>query len=116
MTDLVGFDRPVRFDIHASTERVFLFADGSPVGCANLPAGAMRAGDVTVAFRAVVNQSSNDELILGDPGRAYERAYSQNHSDRRLDEFSMSVGEPAPTWDESRLPCASRWFGGSLAQ
>jgi hypothetical protein len=76
----------------------------------------MPEGDVTVAFRVVVNQSGIDELILGEPGRAYERAYSQTHSDRRLDEFSMSVGTPAPAWDESRFPCASRWFGGSLAQ
>jgi hypothetical protein len=116
MTDLAGFDRPVRFDIYASTERVYLFADGSPAGCAMLPAGGMREGEVTVAFGVVVNQAGDDEIILGEPGRAFERAYSQTHSDRRLDEFAMSVGTPAPSWDDSRFPCASRWFGGSLAQ
>jgi hypothetical protein len=116
ISDLVGFDRPVRLDLYASTGRVYLFAEGQPVGCANLPPGGMREGEVTVAFGAVVNQSGDDEIILNEPGRMFERAYSQTHSDRRLDEFAMSVGVPSPTWDESRLPCASRWYGGSLAQ
>lgn len=115
MSDLVGFDRPVRLDVYASTEQVYLFADGRPVGCAKLPSGSMPAGEVTVAYGVVVNQSGDDELILREPGRAFERAYSQTHSDRRLDEFAMSVGTPAPAWDASRFPCESRWYGGELA-
>jgi hypothetical protein len=114
--DLVGFDRPVQLDVHASTERVYLFADHQPVGCAVLPAGRMPEGEVTVAFRVVLNQSNGDELIQGEPGRAFERAYSQAHSDRRLDDFSVSQGTPAPPWDESRMPCAMQWFGGALVQ
>jgi hypothetical protein len=116
LTDLVGFDRPVQFDVYASTERVYLFADRQPVGCAALPAGRMPEGDVTVAYRAVLNQGGGDELISGDPGRAFERAYSETHSDRRLDDFSMKQGTAAPEWDESRLPCAAKWFGGGLAE
>jgi hypothetical protein len=76
----------------------------------------MPAGEVTVAYGVVVNQSADDELILREPGRAFERAYSQTHSDRRLDEFAMSVGTPPPAWDASRFPCESRWYGGALAQ
>lgn len=112
--DLVGFDRPVQLDVYASTERVYLFMDGRPVGCALLPAGEMAAGDVTVAFRNIISEPTKDELILSEPGRSFEREFSQAHSDRHMDDLGIDVGVKAPAWDESLLPCAQRWYGGRL--
>jgi hypothetical protein len=114
VTDKVGFDRPVQLDVYASTERVYLFIDEQPTGCAVLPAGEMPAGAVTVVFGAMVDEPEKDELIRGEPGRAFEREFSQLHSDRRMDDFGIDVDVPAPAWDEAVLPCATRWFGGQL--
>jgi hypothetical protein len=116
VTDRVGFDRPVQLDVYASTERVYLFMDDRPIGCAVLPEGEMPEGDVTVAFGAMVDEADKDELIRGEPGRVFERDYSLFHSDRRMDDFGIDVGVAAPSWDEATLPCASRWFGGQLLQ
>ena len=116
VTDRVGFDRPVQLDVYASTERVYLFIDDRPTGCAILPAGEMPAGPVTVAFGAMVDEPNKDELIRLEPGRKFEREFSQLHSDRRMDDFGIDLEVPAPAWDEAVLPCATRWFGGQLLQ
>ncbi|HEY6877390.1 MAG TPA: hypothetical protein VI299_05195, partial [Polyangiales bacterium] len=39
--DLSGFDRPVQFDAYVSTERIYVYVDNKPAGCAVLPAGRM---------------------------------------------------------------------------
>ncbi|HMI89880.1 MAG TPA: hypothetical protein VK509_00890, partial [Polyangiales bacterium] len=114
--DRVGFDRPVQLDVYASTERVYLFIDDQPTGCAILPAGEMPTGDVSVAFGAVIDEPEKDEIIRGEPGRKFERELSLLHSDRRMDDFGIDLDVPAPAWDESVLPCATRWFGGRLIQ
>ena len=116
VTDRVGFDRPVQLDVYASTERVYLFIDDLPVGCALLPVGQMPAGDVTVAFGAIVDEPDKDEIIRQEPGRSFEREFSLLHSDRRMDDFGIDLGVAAPAWDEAVLPCATRWFGGRLIQ
>jgi hypothetical protein len=116
VTDRVGFDRPVQLDVYASTERVYLFIDDLPTGCAVLPEGALAAGDVTVAFGASVDEPQKDEIIRNEPGRRFEREFSLLHSDRRIDDLGIDVGVAAPDWDEAVLPCATRWYGGSLVQ
>jgi len=40
---VAGEDRPVQFDIYASTDKIFLFQDDQPAGCARLPSGRMPA-------------------------------------------------------------------------
>jgi hypothetical protein len=114
LSDLVGFDRPVQLDVYASTERVYLFVDEQPTGCAVLPAGQMREGAVTVAFGAVIDEPAKDEVIAAEPGRRYERDFSRLHSDRRMDDFGIDLDVQQPEWDEARLPCATRWYGGRL--
>jgi hypothetical protein len=116
LSDRVGFDRPVQLDVYASTERVYLFVDGRPTGCAVLPAGQMPEGEVTVAFRAIIDEPWKDELIREEPGRTYERDFSHLHSDRRMDDFGIALDVPAPSWDESVLPCGRRWYGGRLIE
>lgn len=115
--DVVGFDRPVQFDVYASTQRVYVLIDGRPAACAALPAGRMPEGPLTVAFGAVLFHSGIDEGVTGDNGLAphlYLRRFSLTHTDRRFDDLGISVGVSAPRWDEARLPCATRWIGASF--
>ncbi|MFT3922021.1 MAG: hypothetical protein QM778_05770 [Myxococcales bacterium] len=111
--DLAGFDRPVQFDVYASTDRVYVFMDDKPAGCAVLPAGRMPAGDVNVAFRGVLYHSGIDESVVGeDSPHQYLRRYSLSHIDRPMDDLGIDMGVDAPAWNEQLLPCGTRWYGG----
>jgi hypothetical protein len=112
--DVAGFDRPVQFDVYASTERVYVFMDDKPAGCAVLPAGRMPAGAVNVAFRGVLYHSGIDESVVPDnSGHQYLKRYSLSHFDRHMDDFGVDLSVAAPAWDEKILPCGTRWYGGS---
>jgi hypothetical protein len=112
--DVAGYDRPVQWDVYASTQRVYVFMDNKPAACATLPAGRMPAGDVTVAYRAVIYHCGIDETITpDDTGHKYEHDYSLCHSDRHMDDFGIDLSAPAPAWDETLLPCGTKWYGGS---
>jgi len=114
MGDLAGHDRPVQFDVYSSTDRVYVFVDDKPAGCAVLPPGRMPEGPVTVAFRAVGYHLGVDDPAE-DPNtqHQYLRRYSIMHSQRRMDDLGVELSVPAPAWDESILPCGTRWYGGS---
>jgi hypothetical protein len=106
---VAGEDRPVQFDIYASTDRIFLFQDDQPAGCARLPAGRMPAGPVTVLFHAVGYHLAIDDPA--DPGTAYQylRNYSFMRTDRHFDDLGISNSVPAPAWDEAKFPCGTDW-------
>jgi hypothetical protein len=111
--DLSGFDRPVRFDVYASTQRVYVFLDNQPAGCAVLPTGRMPAAPVTVLFGSVGYHMDIDEGVAPPTAaHQYLRTYSQNHIDRHMDDFGIELSVAAPTWDETTLPCGTRWYGG----
>jgi len=97
-------------------ERVYVFLDGQPAGCAVLPPGQMPAGEVSVALRALLDEPEKDDVVRLEPGRVFERSYSQFHSDRRMDDLGIALDVPAPAWDETVLPCGTRWFGGQLIE
>ena len=112
--EAAGFDRPVQWDVYASTSRVYVFMDGKPSGCAVLPAGRMPAGPVTLAYRAVIYHCGIDETITpADTGHKYEHDYSLCHSDRHMDDFGVELSAAQPAWDETVLPCGTKWYGGS---
>jgi hypothetical protein len=112
--DLAGYDRPVKWDVYTSTNRVYVFMDGKPSACAVLPAGRMPAGAVTVAYRAVLYHCGIDETVTpADTGHRFEREYSICHSDRHMDDFGIDLATDAPAWDESVLPCGTLWYGGN---
>ena len=112
--DLAGYDRPVQWDVYTSNQRVYVFMDGKPSACAVLPAGRMPAGAVTVAYRAVIYHCGIDESVVpDDTGHQYEHNYSLCHSDRKLDDLGIELSAPAPSWDESVLPCGTKWYGGT---
>jgi hypothetical protein len=35
------------------------------------------------------------------------------HTRRTFDDLAVEDGVAAPTWDESVLPCGTRWYGGT---
>lgn len=112
--DMAGYDRPVQWDVYTSTSRVYVFMDGKPSACAVLPAGRMPAGAVTVAYRAVIYHCGIDETVTpNDTGHTYEHQYSLCHSDRHMDDLGIDLAVPAPAWDETVLPCGTKWYGGS---
>ena len=61
--DVAGHDRPVLFDVYASTSRVYVFVDDKPAGCAELPSGQMPTGPVTVVFGGVIYHGAIDEGV-----------------------------------------------------
>lgn len=110
---IAGFDRPVQLDVYASTQRVYVFVDGEPAGCAVLPEGRMPAGEVTVAFRGVLYHSGIDESVTPDDApHQYLKRYSLSHFDRHMDDLGIDLDVEEPAWDEGRMPCATRWYGG----
>ncbi len=112
--DLAGYDRPVQWDVYTSTSRVYVFMDGKPSACAVLPAGRMTTGDVTVAYRAVLYHCGIDETVTPvDTGHKYEHDHSICHSDRHMDDFGIDLSVAAPAWDETKLPCGTKWYGGT---
>jgi hypothetical protein len=113
MGEVAGFDRPVQFDVYASTSKVYVFVDEKPAGCAVLPEGRMPEGDITVAFRAVIYHSGIDEGVVPENSpHQFLRRYSLSHSDRKMDDFGIELEAAEPAWDESVLPCGTRWYGG----
>jgi hypothetical protein len=112
--DMAGYDRPVQWDVYTSTSRVYVFMDGKPAACAVLPDGRMPAGPVTVAYRAVIYHCGIDETVTPDnTGHQYEHQYSLCHSDHHMDDFGIDLSVPEPAWDESVLPCGTKWYGGT---
>jgi hypothetical protein len=99
--------------VYASTERVYVFLDDKPAGCAVLPAGRMPEGDVTVAFRDVLYHSGIDESVTAaDSQHQYLRRFSLSFERRSMDDFGIDQDVPAPAWNEAVMPCATRWYGG----
>ncbi len=98
--ELAHADQRVRFDIYTSNQRAYLFLDGQPYGCANLPTAVVPTGAVTVTWGDVLYHSSVDHTY------AFHAAHLQFDTRRHFDNLGFSSNVPAPAWDESRLPCA----------
>jgi hypothetical protein len=94
-------DHRVVFDAYASTQRIYLFLDGKPYACANMPSVGVPNGAVTVTWGDVLYHSLVDHTF------AFHTAHMQVEQRRHFDNLGFSSGLPAPTWDESRLPCAA---------
>jgi hypothetical protein len=106
---VAGEDRPVQIDVYASTDKIYLFQDDQPAGCARLPAGRMPAGPVTVLYHAVGYHLAIDDPANENTSFKYLRAYSLMRTDRHFDDLGISNGVPAPDWDETIFPCGTDW-------
>jgi hypothetical protein len=110
MAELAGYDRPVLFDVYASTSRVYVFIEGKPAGCGILPQGKMTPGDVTVAFGSVIYHSGIDEMVgQKDAPQEYLARWSQANTAHHFDNFGIANTVQLPAWDEKILPCSSEW-------
>jgi hypothetical protein len=95
-----GLDNSARFEMYASTARVYMYLDGEPYACADLPEGVAKAGPVTVTFGDVLYHSGVDATF------AYTAQALQISSRRHYDNLGFKSHVAEPSWDESRLPCA----------
>jgi hypothetical protein len=92
-------DHRVLFDVFASTQRAYVFLDGQPYGCADMPSVGVPTGPVTVTWGDVLYHSAVDLTF------AFHAQHLQIDTRRHFDNLGFSSGVPAPSWDESRLPC-----------
>jgi hypothetical protein len=108
-----GMDRLVKWDLYASTKRVYLFLEDRPAGCAVLPEGQMPAGPVNVAFSVAAYHIDIDEFVAPENSRhQYWRRYSLAHTDRKMDDLGIQHNAALPPWDESIMPCGTEFYGG----
>jgi len=103
VSEHIGLDRPALWEVYASTKRAYLFIDGTPYGCADMPGSGVPTGAVNVTFGNVLYHSAVDDVkqittFLGDHG--------QIETHRHLDNLGFKTGVSAPPWDETILPCA----------
>jgi len=94
-------DHRVKFEVYASTQRVYLFLDGTPYACATMPGSGVPTGPVTVTWGDALYHSAVDHTY------AFHTAHMQIETRRHYDNLGFSSGVAAPGWDESRLPCAA---------
>jgi hypothetical protein len=94
-------DHRIVFDAYLSTQRTYLFLDGKPYACANMPATGVPSGPVSVTFGDVLYHSQVDRVMK------FHAAHLQLDTRRHFDNLGFTSGVPAPGWDESRLPCAA---------
>jgi hypothetical protein len=110
-----GTDRLVKFDVYASTDRVYMFVEDRPAGCAVIPAGKMPAGPVNIVFAEAAYHIEIDEYVVRDPAKSlYWKRFSVAHSDRKMDDLGVESGVAAPAWDESIMPCGDNYYAGLL--
>lgn len=101
MNSFFGVDRTVKFDVYTSTNRAYVFTNGIPYGCVDLPPGKIKAGSATVTFADVLYHSAVD-LDVWYP---FHRDKMQIITSRHFSNLAFSSGVDAPAWDEARNPC-----------
>jgi len=109
LDEYIGVDRPTRFEAYISSERAYVFLEGKPYGCADLPDAGVPSGEVSVTFGDVLYHSGVDDLKYYD----YYRDTLQVVARRHFDNLGFKSGVPAPGWDESRFPCTSGLYEAS---
>jgi hypothetical protein len=99
----IGMDRSTRFEAYLSSRRAFLFLDGMPHGCVDLPASGegVPMGEVTVTFGDVLYHSGVAESF------GYTARVLQTESLRHYDNLGFRSGAAEPAWDFDRFPCTS---------
>lgn len=107
-----AMDRNNQYDVYLSTSAVYLYFDGTPYGCANLPPNTFKPGAASIAFGDTLYHSGADiapapngsmvDWIYGFSSR--HLAYDER---RRFESIGYSSGVKAPAWDTGILPCQS---------
>ena len=96
-----------RLDLYVSTARAYVFLEGQPYACANLPT-APAAGPVTVTFGDTLYHSMIDEPVVQPPyGYTFLLDHQLRQTSRHYDNLGFDSGVAAPSWDAARFPCTS---------
>lgn len=103
ISEHLGLDRPALWEVYASTKRVYLFMDGTPYGCADLPDAGVPKGAVNVTFGNVLYHSAVDDVTTITP---FLGTHGQIETHRHLDNLGFKSGVTGPPWDEALMPCA----------
>jgi hypothetical protein len=98
-----GLDRTIKFDVYTSTARTYVFINGIPYGCAELPPGKIKAGSATVTWGDVLYHSDAD---LKD-WYPFHLDKMHIHTSRHFSNLSFKSDVEAPAWDEDRVPCSA---------
>jgi hypothetical protein len=113
-----GTDNAVAIDLWLSSSRLYLFLDGEPYSCTDLPATSFEdgatysppSGEVTVTWGDVLYHSGVDFAAGGGAitGNTYlfHRTHMQKTTRRHFDNLGFASGVAAPAWDEALYPCA----------
>jgi hypothetical protein len=55
----------------------------------------------------------DESVVPANSPHEYLKTYSQNHIDHRMDDFGIELSAALPAWDETVLPCGTKWYGES---
>ena len=95
-----------RVDAFVSAARVYVFLDGRPYGCADLPGTfSYRDGESRVSFGHVLYHSGID--VEGD-AFPFHGAHQKIVTQRRFDNLAFRAGAEVPSWPVT-LSCHSDW-------
>jgi hypothetical protein len=101
-----GVLRLARLDVYASTTRAYVFLDGIPWSCADLPGDGLPAGEVTITFGDALYHSGVDEPVVGAESiYPFHRDRMLTETRRAFDNLGFSSGVPAPAFSP-HVPCA----------
>jgi len=97
----IGLDHSNRFEVYVSATRAYLFLDGQPYGCADLPKSGAPSGPATVTFGDVLYHSGVDKLF------SFTEKYRQTVAVRHFDNLGFKSHVATPSWDQARFPCTA---------
>ncbi len=108
-----GMDRMTKYDAYISSERLYVFVDGTPAGCTLYPTtGFALSGPVSVTFGDVLyHEGAETEVgscVAGSPtGMPFLLVHQCTETKRHWDDLGFKSGVNVPEWDSTRFPCVS---------
>ena len=104
-----GMDRMTRFDAYVSSQRMYLFMDGTPAGCTTFPSGFALKGSVSITVGDVLyHEGAPDELVCAAPSPfSFMHKHECDETKRHFDDLGFKQSVSAPAWDETKLPCGA---------
>jgi hypothetical protein len=105
-----GMDQLTRFDAYISSDRVYVFMDGTAAGCTHYPSGTgfVLSGSVSVTFGDVLYHEGAEGVVCQQV-RPFPFLYQHQctETQRHWDDLAFKNGVAAPAWDSTNFPCAA---------
>ena len=106
-------DRMTKYDAYISSDRLYVFMDGTPAGCTQYAKnGFTIGGPVTVTFGDVLyHEGAETEVgscVAGSPtGMPFLLDHQCTETKRIWDDLGFKSGVNVPQWDSTNFPCVS---------